>query len=208
MIGATIFCGETGIPIFVIPASIDNDIPGTDYSIGFDTAVNTALDAIDRIRDTAFAYERVFCVEVMGRDSGFIAIAVALGGGAEAVDRPGNPVQPRRHLRSRRGQSSPRQTLDDRRGLGGSAHRRRHPGRRGPDRAPRDAGAGGRPRSRPARRSAHRARPAAREPDGCRRGQGDPRRCRSVADWRRARRNHPRPAGRGSQTSAARSTPR
>ena len=70
---------------------IDNDIPGTDYSIGFDTAVNTALEAIDRIRDTAFAYERVFCVEVMGRDSGFIAIAVALGGGAEAVIVPEIP---------------------------------------------------------------------------------------------------------------------
>jgi 6-phosphofructokinase 1 len=91
MIGATIFGGETGIPVFVIPASIDNDIPGTDYSIGFDTAVNTALDAIDRIRDTAFAYERVFCVEVMGRDSGFIAIAVGLGGGAEAVIVPEIP---------------------------------------------------------------------------------------------------------------------
>jgi 6-phosphofructokinase 1 len=91
MIGATIFSGETGIPVFVIPASIDNDIPGTDYSIGFDTAVNTALDAIDRIRDTAFAYERVFCVEVMGRDSGFIALAVALGGGAEAVIVPEIP---------------------------------------------------------------------------------------------------------------------
>ena len=91
MIGATVFGAETGVPVFVIPASIDNDIPGTDYSIGFDTAVNTALEAIDRIRDTAFAYERVFCVEVMGRDSGFIALAVALGGGAEAVIVPEIP---------------------------------------------------------------------------------------------------------------------
>jgi 6-phosphofructokinase 1 len=91
MTGATVFGTETGVPVFVIPASIDNDIPGTDYSIGFDTAVNTALEAIDRIRDTAFAYERVFCVEVMGRDSGFIAIAVALGGGAEAVIVPEIP---------------------------------------------------------------------------------------------------------------------
>ena len=91
MTGATIFSGETGVPAFVIPASIDNDIPGTDYSIGFDTAVNTALEAIDRIRDTAFAYERVFCVEVMGRDSGFIAVAVALGGGAEVVIVPEIP---------------------------------------------------------------------------------------------------------------------
>jgi 6-phosphofructokinase 1 len=91
MIGATVFGAETGIPVFVIPASIDNDLPGTDYSIGFDTAVNTALEAIDRIRDTAFAYERVFCVEVMGRDSGFIALAVGLGGGAEVVVVPEIP---------------------------------------------------------------------------------------------------------------------
>jgi 6-phosphofructokinase 1 len=91
MVGATVFSAETGIPVFVIPASIDNDLPGTDYSIGFDTAVNTALEAIDRIRDTAFAYERVFCVEVMGRDSGFIALAVGLGGGAEAVIVPEIP---------------------------------------------------------------------------------------------------------------------
>jgi 6-phosphofructokinase 1 len=91
MIGATVFGAETGIPVFVIPASIDNDLPGTDYSIGFDTAVNTALDAIDRIRDTAFAYERVFCIEVMGRDSGFIALAVGLGGGAEVVVVPEIP---------------------------------------------------------------------------------------------------------------------
>jgi len=92
MRGAKVFSDETGTPVFVIPASIDNDIAGTDYSIGFDTAVNTALDAIDRIRDTAFAYERVFCVEVMGRDSGFIAIAVALGGGAEVVVVPEIPL--------------------------------------------------------------------------------------------------------------------
>src|SRR5216684_6591425 len=92
MRGAKVFCDETGTPVFVIPASIDNDIPGTDYSIGFDTAVNTALDAIDRIRDTAFAYERVFCVEVMGRDSGFIALEVAIGGGAEAVVVPEIPL--------------------------------------------------------------------------------------------------------------------
>ncbi|MDB5107910.1 MAG: hypothetical protein JWM69_851 [Candidatus Binatus sp.] len=91
MRGATEFGSEANVPMFVIPASIDNDIPGTDYSIGFDTAVNTALEAIDRIRDTAFAYERVFCVEVMGRDSGSIALAVALGGGAEAVVVPEIP---------------------------------------------------------------------------------------------------------------------
>ena len=196
MIGATVFGGETGIPVFVIPASIDNDIPGTDYSIGFDTAVNTALDAIDRIRDTAFAYERVFCVEVMGRDSGFIAIAVGLGGGAEAVIVPEIPFTPRRNLRSRRRQPSPRQTRDDRRGLGGTAHRWRHPDRRGPHRQTGDAGARGGDRPRPARRSAHRQGPAAGEPDGRRRHQGHPRRYRAFTDWRRARRDCMRSAKR------------
>lgn len=86
--GARALASETDIQVMFIPASIDNDIPGTDYSIGFDTAVNTALEAIDRIRDTAFAYERLFFVEVMGRDSGFIALAVAIAGGAEAVIVP------------------------------------------------------------------------------------------------------------------------
>jgi 6-phosphofructokinase 1 len=86
--GSAAFADESGMNVMFVPASIDNDVPGTDYSIGFDTAVNTALEAIDRIRDTAFAYERLFFVEVMGRDSGFIALAVALGGGAEAVIVP------------------------------------------------------------------------------------------------------------------------
>jgi 6-phosphofructokinase 1 len=91
MKGALQFAEETAFRIQFIPASIDNDIPGTEYAIGFDTAVNTALEAIDRIRDTAFAYERVFCVEVMGRDSGFIALDVAIGVGAEAVVVPEFP---------------------------------------------------------------------------------------------------------------------
>jgi 6-phosphofructokinase 1 len=91
MRGASLLALETDVPVYVIPASIDNDIPATEYAIGFDTAVNTALEAIDRIRDTAFAYERVFCVEVMGRDSGFIALAVAIGAGAEAVIVPEFP---------------------------------------------------------------------------------------------------------------------
>ncbi len=88
MAGAAAFARETDINVMFIPASIDNDIAGTDYSIGFDTAVNTALEAIDRIRDTAFAAERLFFIEVMGRDSGFIALSVAVGGGAEAVVVP------------------------------------------------------------------------------------------------------------------------
>ncbi len=90
--GARALAEESDIKVMCIPGSIDNDVPGSDFSIGFDTAVNTALEAIDRIRDTAFAYERLFFVEVMGRDSGFIALAVAIAGGAEAVVVPEMPV--------------------------------------------------------------------------------------------------------------------
>lgn len=71
-----------------VPATIDNDISGTDFSIGSDTAVNTALDAIDKIRDTATSLERIFVVEVMGRLEGYIAIRVGLAGGAEDVLLP------------------------------------------------------------------------------------------------------------------------
>lgn len=76
---------ELGIVSMVVPASIDNDIPCTDSTIGFDTAVNTALDAIDKIRDTAASHERIFIIEVMGRDNGFIALEVGLGAGAEII---------------------------------------------------------------------------------------------------------------------------
>lgn len=76
---------EAGFIVVGIPGSIDNDIPGTEYSIGFDTAVDTALDAIERLRDTALSHSRVFLVEVMGRDTGFIALAAGLAGGAEAI---------------------------------------------------------------------------------------------------------------------------
>ena len=90
--GATVFHRETGLPLMLVPASIDNDVPGTEYAIGFDTAVNTAIDAIDKVRDTMFAFERVFCIEVMGRDSGFIGLSVAIGAGAEAVVVPEIPL--------------------------------------------------------------------------------------------------------------------
>jgi len=76
---------ELRIPVAVIPASIDNDVYGTDDTIGFDTAVNTAVQAIDKIRDTATSHERIFVIEVMGRHNGFIAQEVALSCGAEAV---------------------------------------------------------------------------------------------------------------------------
>lgn len=83
--GGYIFNREWGVPCIGVPGSIDNDIKGTDYTIGSDTAVNTALEAIDKIRDTATSMERIFIVEVMGRSSGYIAINAALSGGAEDV---------------------------------------------------------------------------------------------------------------------------
>ncbi len=87
--GAKVFFEEFGIPTVGAPGTIDNDLYGTDYTIGYDTAVNTALDAIDKIRDTADSHDRVFFIEVMGRDSGYIAIPCAIGGGAETVMIPG-----------------------------------------------------------------------------------------------------------------------
>ncbi|MEN8248037.1 MAG: 6-phosphofructokinase [Bacteroidota bacterium] len=86
--GANIFHEEFGVPIIGVPGTIDNDIYGTDDTIGYDTAINTALDAIDKIRDTADSHGRIFFVEVMGRDSGYIAIQAAIGGGAESVILP------------------------------------------------------------------------------------------------------------------------
>ena len=86
--GAIQLWNKWHIPCVGVPATIDNDLNGTDITIGADTAINTALDATDKIRDTATSMERVFVVEVMGRDSGFIAIHVALAGGAEEVLAP------------------------------------------------------------------------------------------------------------------------
>lgn len=89
--GARCLWEEYQYPVIGVPGSIDNDISGTDFSIGFDTAVNTALDAIDRVRDTAYSHERIFCIEVMGRRNGHIAVEVGLAGGAEAVLIPEVP---------------------------------------------------------------------------------------------------------------------
>ncbi|QCK14792.1 6-phosphofructokinase [Mangrovivirga cuniculi] len=86
--GAKVFFEEHAIPVIGIPGTIDNDIYGTDKTIGFDTAVNTALSAVDNIRDTADSHDRVFFIEVMGRDSGYIAIQSGIGGGAEMVMVP------------------------------------------------------------------------------------------------------------------------
>lgn len=83
--GARVFYAEHGIPFVATPGTIDNDLFGTDYTIGFDTALNTAIEAIDKIRDTAASHNRLFFVEVMGRDAGFIALNTGIAGGAEAV---------------------------------------------------------------------------------------------------------------------------
>lgn len=83
--GAQIFSNEFDIPCIGIPGTIDKDIAGTDFTIGFDTAVNTAIDAIDKIRDTADAHDRLFIVEVMGRDAGYIALHSGIGTGAEHI---------------------------------------------------------------------------------------------------------------------------
>jgi 6-phosphofructokinase 1 len=76
------FSEEFGIKVIGVPGTIDNDIYGTDFTIGYDTALNTAIDAIDKIRDTATSHSRVFFVEVMGRDAGFIALNSGIASGA------------------------------------------------------------------------------------------------------------------------------
>lgn len=86
--GAITLHKESGIPVIGIPATIDNDITGTDYTIGFDTAVNTAVEAVDKIRDTATSHARNFIVEVMGRRSPAIALKVGICSGAENVVLP------------------------------------------------------------------------------------------------------------------------
>jgi 6-phosphofructokinase 1 len=90
--GASVFAKECGCRVIGIPASIDNDIPATDNSIGFETAVDTALNAIDHVRDTAYSHDRVFVIEVMGRRNGFIALEAGLAGGAEEILIPERPV--------------------------------------------------------------------------------------------------------------------
>lgn len=83
--GARIFTQEYDIPVVGIPGTIDNDLYGTDYTIGFDTALNTVIDAVDKIRDTASAHNRLFFIEVMGRDAGFLALRSGIATGAEAI---------------------------------------------------------------------------------------------------------------------------
>ncbi len=83
--GARIFGQEYDIPIVGIPGTIDNDLFGTDYTIGYDTALNTVVEAVDKVRDTASAHSRLFFIEVMGRDAGFIALRGGIASGAEAI---------------------------------------------------------------------------------------------------------------------------
>jgi 6-phosphofructokinase 1 len=89
--GANCIDEEWDVPTVGVPATIDNDIDGTDYSIGFDTALNIAIDAVDKIRDTATSHGRIFCIEVMGRHSGMLAITTGLCCGAEEVLIPEAP---------------------------------------------------------------------------------------------------------------------
>ena len=86
--GARILAQEYDIPCIGLPGTIDNDLYGTDTTIGYDTALNTILDAVDKIRDTATSHERLFFVEVMGRDAGFLALNGAIAAGAEAAIIP------------------------------------------------------------------------------------------------------------------------
>jgi 6-phosphofructokinase 1 len=86
--GARIFNEEYDIPFVGIPGTIDNDIFGTDYTIGYDTALNTVVEAVDKIRDTASAHNRMFFVEVMGAEAGFIALYSGIATGAEAIIIP------------------------------------------------------------------------------------------------------------------------
>lgn len=86
--GARLFSQEYNVPIVGLPGTIDNDLFGTDSTIGYDTALNTIIDAVDKIRDTASSHERLFFIEVMGRDAGFLALNSALASGAEAAIIP------------------------------------------------------------------------------------------------------------------------
>ena len=109
--GANIMSSEFDIPFVGIPGTIDNDLFGTDYTIGFDTALNTVVEAIDKIRDTASSHNRIFFVEVMGREAGFVAINSGIACGAEVIMIPEQKqqiVKARRFLaeRARKNKSS------------------------------------------------------------------------------------------------------
>lgn len=98
--GASTFVAEFGFPVVGIPATIDNDINGTDFTIGYDTALNTVVEAVDKIRDTANSHNRLFLVEVMGRDAGDIALNAGIGAGAEEILIPEQDMGRERLLES------------------------------------------------------------------------------------------------------------
>ena len=102
--GATTMSREFDIPIIGIPGTIDNDLAGTDYTIGYDTAVNTVVEAVDKIRDTATSHGRIFFIEVMGREAGFVALQSGIASGAEAIlipEEKGQIDSLRKHLAKR-----------------------------------------------------------------------------------------------------------
>jgi len=90
--GAKALVKEQGIPIVGLPGTIDNDLFGTDYTIGYDTAINTVMEAVDKLRDTAYSHDRLFIIEVMGRDAGFIALTSGMATGAEMILVPESPT--------------------------------------------------------------------------------------------------------------------
>ncbi|WP_075342824.1 6-phosphofructokinase [Tenacibaculum agarivorans] len=98
--GGVVFNSEYDFPVIGIPGTIDNDIYGTSHTLGYDTALNTAMDAIDKIRDTASSHNRLFFVEVMGRDAGFIALNAGVGAGAEEILIPEEDLGLERMLES------------------------------------------------------------------------------------------------------------
>ena len=223
---------EEGVPVVGVPKSIDNDIAGTDATIGFDTAVQIATEAIDRITTTAESHDRVMVVEVMGRTQGWIAIHAGMAAGADAILVPEEPYDLEDVAAVVRGRAdrghrysvvvvaegvtpphgasvvAPRDAFGFER-LGGVAARRRRAARR----ADRVRGTRHRPRAHPARRRADRARPCARNavrhPRRRPRGRGadraDGRTPRRRRHRRAARRVGRRPEGRSPASSA---TPR
>jgi 6-phosphofructokinase 1 len=98
--GAQSFSNEFDIPCIGLPGTIDKDIAGTDFTIGFDTAVNTAVEAIDKVRDTADAHDRLFIIEVMGRDAGYIALHSGIATGAENILIPERKTNPKEIIAS------------------------------------------------------------------------------------------------------------
>lgn len=90
--GAKLFGKEYDVPIIGLPGTIDNDLYGTDYTIGYDTAINTVMEAVDKLRDTAYSHDRLFIIEVMGRDAGFIALTSGIATGAEMILVPESPT--------------------------------------------------------------------------------------------------------------------